>query len=636
MSVVETNIPRAKRGSSNLDWSFGFAQPKNHKIGWQNWDVVELESKPALSTAGNISQTNGSISDPEAEGDIEGVDESLPLDTCIFPPWQGFTDYCAPASTPAQDSRLGKWVRVDKDINKRSGIWYSYIYYRRSRRFDVPYITSLKIIPSSGPPPPSYTKSTGDDLTSGSWPALSGLSLAYKLQAVPGAFDGLDDSIQDEAEFQEADVITEIDILWGDASPWWGFKRIEPPIKEGTKRFPETQSLVVRMGIKPLPPKPELRFHANGTFRIMQVADLHYSTGVGVCKDTEKTPCVGDVDSALLLDSVLDAETPDMVIFSGDQLNGQQTSWDSMSVLSKFAKPVIDRKIPWALVFGNHDDENDLSRKELMSAISRMPYSVSIAGDKDVDGVGNYLLKVYSHDPSKTHLASIYMIDSGSYQKATSVFQKTTGYDYIKQSQIDWYLSTSSKIGLIERPFQPDTASDLEGIWTKRKRGGPKRTRQINTGERTLVKPNALMFFHIPLPEHINPADLDPDTGVPLDTGLLLDTGGSSSVNSGFFENGIKQATTGKIGKNKKEMNEVRVISNGHVHIAENCRRIQGIWMCFGGGGSYSGYGRIGFERRFRIFDISEFGERISTYKHTESGKIIDQMDLVGGDAPVL
>jgi hypothetical protein len=39
-------------------------------------------------------------------------------------------------------------------------------------------------------------------------------------------------------------------------------------------------------------------------------------------------------------------------VFSGDQLNGQKTSYDSRSVLAKFAKPVIEREIPWAAVFG--------------------------------------------------------------------------------------------------------------------------------------------------------------------------------------------------------------------------------------------------------------------------------------------
>ncbi len=42
-------------------------------------------------------------------------------------------------------------------------------------------------------------------------------------------------------------------------------------------------------------------------------------------------------------------------IFTGDQLNGRGSndeSYDSKSVLAKFAAPVIDRKIPWTAIFG--------------------------------------------------------------------------------------------------------------------------------------------------------------------------------------------------------------------------------------------------------------------------------------------
>lgn len=36
------------------------------------------------------------------------------------------------------------------------------------------------------------------------------------------------------------------------------------------------------------------------------------------------------------------------------------------------------------------------------------------------------------------------------------------------------------------------------------------------------------------------------------------------------------------------------------------------------------------FDRRFRIYDISDFGETIKTYKRTESGEIMDAQVLVG------
>ena len=124
-----------------------------------------------------------------------------------------------------------------------------------------------------------------------------------------------------------------------------------------------------------------------------------------------------------------------MVVFTGDQLNGQGTSWDPRSVLAKFATTVTDRHIPWAAVFGNHDDENGLSREEQMTLLEGLPYSVASRGPKDIHGVGNYVLKVWSPDPyvfcppkgenildfgilrSKTHLLTLYFLDSGSYSK---------------------------------------------------------------------------------------------------------------------------------------------------------------------------------------------------------------------------
>jgi metallophosphoesterase superfamily enzyme len=87
------------------------------------------------------------------------------------------------------------------------------------------------------------------------------------------------------------------------------------------------------------------------------------SVSHGKCRDTDRTPCgQGDDLTSDLLATTLDAEKPDLVVFTGDQLNGQGTSWDSRSVLAKFATPVIERQIPWTAVFGNHDSETDMPR----------------------------------------------------------------------------------------------------------------------------------------------------------------------------------------------------------------------------------------------------------------------------------
>lgn len=249
----------------------------------------------------------------------------------------------------------------------------------------------------------------------------------------------------------------------------------------------------------------------------MQIADLHFSVGAGACRDPA-SPCDGGAFaySEALVEHALDEERPDLVIFTGDQLNGQGTSWDPTSVLAKFAAPVIARRIPWAAVFGNHDDEDPGqagTRRDQLRRMQGLPYSLVQAGPEDIHGVGNYVLKVSSADASKTHLLTMYFLDSGAY--AAGFFTMfgffPTEYDFLRQDQIDWFLKESGMLILsssrmggailtsclyldsikpIVRPFTPDGGKDFGSIWERQQHPPP---------SQKLAKPNALMFFHIPL-----------------------------------------------------------------------------------------------------------------------------------------
>lgn len=48
---------------------------------------------------------------------------------------------------------------------------------------------------------------------------------------------------------------------------------------------------------------------------------------------------------------------PDLVVLTGDQLNGQDTSFSPFSTIMKFAPYLWEKKIPWTAIFGNHDGE---------------------------------------------------------------------------------------------------------------------------------------------------------------------------------------------------------------------------------------------------------------------------------------
>lgn len=94
---------------------------------------------------------------------------------------------------------------------------------------------------------------------------------------------------------------------------------------------------------------------------------------------------------------------------SGDQVNGE-TAPDAQTAIFKFAELFVKRKIPYATILGNHDDEGNLSREDVMEITSALPYSVSERGpqlgEKILDakgregyegGVGNYHIEVLAH-----------------------------------------------------------------------------------------------------------------------------------------------------------------------------------------------------------------------------------------------
>lgn len=118
--------------------------------------------------------------------------------------------------------------------------------------------------------------------------------------------------------------------------------------------------------------------------------------------------------------------------------------------LFKFAELLGKRKIPYATVFGNHDDEGSLSRDALMSLTESLPYSLSEAGPTAIDGVGNYIVEVLAPGNSHHSALTLYMLDSHSYSPDERHFP---GYDWIKPSQIDWFHQTAQGLKKAHREY---------------------------------------------------------------------------------------------------------------------------------------------------------------------------------------
>ena len=120
-----------------------------------------------------------------------------------------------------------------------------------------------------------------------------------------------------------------------------------------------------------------LKFREDGTFTIVQIADLHYAGGTA---EDEVTMAV--------MKSILKQERPDLVVFTGDAVKGNSCPHQLEQLLELLALP--ERlALPYAFVFGNHDSEHDIcTREEMMEAIASRELCLAEAGAEHVTGVG--------------------------------------------------------------------------------------------------------------------------------------------------------------------------------------------------------------------------------------------------------
>ena len=103
------------------------------------------------------------------------------------------------------------------------------MYYRRTRRLDVPLITDLRVLPEPLPEGAEsglegWIKASGD-LHSGTWPTQPEKRLWYKLKDQD--WGDWKRKRQSEVDYGYADIITELDVVYGDDDPFFGFERVQ-------------------------------------------------------------------------------------------------------------------------------------------------------------------------------------------------------------------------------------------------------------------------------------------------------------------------------------------------------------------------------------------------------------------------
>ena len=311
--------------------------------------------------------------------------------------------------------------------------------------------------------------------------------------------------------------------------------------------------LLMCIGISPMKSQ-DLKFSEDKKFKIVQFTDVHW-----------KADSIASEEAGERMSEVLDAEKPDLVIFTGDVIFGKPADKSMRCAL----EPTIKRGIPFAVTFGNHDDELGMSRKELYDFIKDMPGNLTSTVE-GLSGVTNFILPVKASDGSQD-AALLYVFDSHSYATLKGI----KGYGWIKHDQVQWYIDESKK-------------------FTEANGGTPL---------------TALSFFHIPLPEFHEAVQNEGSFLI----GTRKEKACAPEINTGLFAA-------------MKEAGEVLGVFVGHDHVNDYAVSWKGIMLCYGRfTGGKTVYHDMPGGNGARIIELTEGVRQFRSWIRLKDGQVINE-----------
>lgn len=327
-----------------------------------------------------------------------------------------------------------------------------------------------------------------------------------------------------------------------------------------------------------------LRFNSDGRFKIVQFNDT---------QDDHLT----DRRTIEFMGKVLDQEKPDFALINGDVITGgPETAEQVYQAINNVVLPMESRAIPWAITFGNHDEDsleesNTGVREHHMADFVRQyrhNHNPTAPADRDYGHSDAQLLVASAKDPSRAGFA-IWLLDSGNYisENGAKASESLSGqaakdlpdYDVIRPQQIHWYRELSQA-----------------------------------TEDRFGAKVPGLMFFHIPTYEHRDlwfggPANTSADKHREAAKNHGIDGVKNEDVYFGAFNSGIYSAV--------RDQGDVLGIYCGHDHINSYHGNYFGVELGYCPG---TGFGPYGLNdgtwdehtlRGARVFELNENAPRV-------------------------
>jgi hypothetical protein len=315
----------------------------------------------------------------------------------------------------------------------------------------------------------------------------------------------------------------------------------------------------------------KLQFNADGNYKIVQFNDI---------QDDEEI----DSRTIELMNTVLDAEKPDLAILNGDMMNADiDTEEEVKQAIENIAKPMEERGVHWAVTFGNHDEDHTpktgMTEADMLDVYMSYEHNVNKPGPNGVTGTGNASIEIKNSKNTETAF-NVWLFDSGRYAPNQIEGQDFKGYqtwDWLRHDQVQWYYETSEKL-------------------------------EQTTGH----KVPSLAFMHIPLPEfeymwYASPSERTDESHQKAVEKHNLVGEKNECVCTGPFNSGMFAAML--------ERGDVQGVFSGHDHINTYVGDYYGIKLGYAGSVGYGSYGLGGEEndrlRGARVFHLNENTEEV-------------------------
>lgn len=292
-----------------------------------------------------------------------------------------------------------------------------------------------------------------------------------------------------------------------------------------------------------------------------------------------------------MLDKAYDSLKPDLVLLTGDNIlgnhlldarfgsrqvaKGKEATFSVMKeALSYILQPIQKRQLPFAMIYGNHDDMNPVTKDEQMSIYRSYPCCMEGNTTDSTIDCDTYVIKVYKEDKL---IYALFMMDSAWQDKD----EKRQCHQEIKPESVKWFVNTNEEL------------------------------KKENGGEYV----PALLITHIPLPATANllmEAEADDEGATPIKDGGFVKL--NPDLAKGYLgeDISIMETDNGLFDELIKAGN-VRAVITGHDHT--NCfeGEYKGIKFIQSGCASFRCYGTKE-TRGVRTIDIYPDGSFTTKY----------------------